>query len=243
MNVLNSILQKCDNHKKQLAVLIDPDKADANSIETICSMCNRASVDLIFVGGSLITHGDLNFTISEIKKNTSIPIVSFPGNHLQISELTDALLFISLVSSRNADMIIGQHIQAAPYIRKKNIETISTAYMLIEGGSNTTAHYLSNSNPIPREKAEIAAATAMAAEMIGYKCIYLEAGSGAKLHVPVAMIAAVKKSISLPILCGGGIRDANTAKLMADAGADVLVIGTAFEHHPALIQEIAEAIK
>lgn len=243
MNVLNSILQKFHNKKKQLAVLIDPDKADAHSLANISTLCNNAAVDLIFVGGSLITGGDLNFTISELKKLTSIPLVSFPGNHLQISELTDALLFISLVSSRNADMIIGQHIQAAPYIKKKNIEAISTAYMLVDGGSMTTAHYLSNSNPIPREKSDIAAATAMAAEIIGYKCIYLEAGSGAKLHVPPAMITAVKKSTSIPILCGGGIRDAATAKLLADAGADVLVIGTAFEHNPTLIQEIANAIR
>ena len=167
----------------------------------------------------------------------------FPGNSTQLSDKADAMLMLSLISGRNADFLIGQHVVAAPFIKKSGIETISTGYMLIESGTTTSVEYISNTRPIPREKNDIAVATAIAGELLGNKAIYLEGGSGAKMPVPAPMIKAVHRSISLPIIVGGGLRSEDDIKNALEAGADIVVIGTSLESDPEKMIKFAEIVR
>ncbi len=209
-------------------ILIDPDKLH-NNISKFIKYCSKAGVDALLIGGSLMINGDQKATIEKIKKYTSIPIIIFPGSIEQISQSADALFYISLISSRNADQIIGKHVLAAPLIKKIGIEPISTGYILVESGKITTAEYLSDSRPVPRNKPEIAASTALAAEYLGMKFIYLEAGSGAELSVPNEMVKMVSTYCSIPVIVGGGIRDAKTAREKVESGAKIIVTGNYFE--------------
>ncbi len=229
-------------NKKQLAVLIDPDKTSGNDLLNTIEIANKAKVDFFLVGGSLLLHDSLDSCITAIKSNSAIPVVLFPGNALHINTKADAVLLLSLISGRNADLLIGQHVQAAPLLKQTNIETIATGYILIDGGKPTTVSYISNTTPIPADKPEIAAATALAGEMLGLKCIYLEAGSGAQNPVPAATVSAVKKQITVPLIVGGGIRNSEAAIAACRAGADIIVIGNATEKNPELIAEIATAV-
>ncbi len=228
--------------KKQLAVLIDPDKTSGLSLQNTIAVANAAKVDFFLVGGSLLFQNSLDNCITTIKANSTIPVILFPGNALHINSKADAILLLSLISGRNADLLIGQHVQAAPLLKQANIETIATGYMLIDGGKPTTVSYISNTTPIPADKPEIAAATALAGEMLGLKSIYLEAGSGAQNPVSTAIISAVKKQINVPLIVGGGIKNAEAATAACNAGADIIVIGNATEKNPELIAEIASAI-
>jgi putative glycerol-1-phosphate prenyltransferase len=194
------------------------------------------------VGGSLITNGFWNECIEQIKSSTQIPVVLFPGNNMQIHQDADAILFLSLISGRNADLLIGKQVLAAPEVKRAGIEVIPTGYMLIEGGSNSSVMYMSNTMPIPQNKNNIAATTAMAGEMLGLKTIYMDAGSGANWPVSQEMIQAVRSSVQLPLFIGGGIRTPEQAVAACKAGADVVVVGNAFEQNPELIQTIAEAV-
>ncbi len=229
--------------KKRLAVLIDPDSVtDKNAIDKTIALCQAHHIDFILVGGSLITNGFWNECIQQIKSCTPIPVILFPGNNMQIHQDADAILFLSLISGRNADLLIGKQVLAAPEVKRAGIEVIPTGYMLIEGGSNSSVMYMSNTMPIPKNKNNIAATTAMAGEMLGLKTIYMDAGSGANWPVSQEMIQAVRSSVQLPLFVGGGIRTPEQAVAACKAGADVVVVGNAFEQNPELIQSIAEAV-
>lgn len=223
-----------------MALLIDPDKAEKSRLEKLLSSANEDLFDLIFVGGSLLTDGDLDNTIQLIKSQTTIPVLIFPGSSSQISSKADGILFLSLLSSRNPEMLIGQQVTAAPYLRKTNLEVISTAYLLIESGQQTTASYMSNSNPIPRNKAEIAASTALAGEYLGMDLTYLDGGSGAQNPVPAEMIKKVAEYTSTPIVIGGGLNTKDKILSAFNSGADIVVIGDAIEKDIHFLNELKE---
>jgi putative glycerol-1-phosphate prenyltransferase len=239
MNILNSFN---DNPGKKFAVLVDPDKGSKERFKEIAEAACESSVDYILVGGSLLTTDSLDICIQTIKDNCNIPVVLFPGNTLQISEKADAILFLSLISGRNPEMLIGNHVIAAPYLRQAGIEVIPTGYMLIDSGRMTTAMYMSNTKPIPADKDDVAACTAMAGEMLGLKMIYMDAGSGAQNPISGSMISMVKKNVDLPIVLGGGIDTPEKATMACQAGADMIVVGNAIEKNISLITSISEAV-
>ncbi len=228
--------------KKQFVVLVDPDKVDDRGIKKVADYSQKAKVDYFFVGSSLLTNNNLDHCIKSLKENSDIPVILFPGNTLQMSNLADGFLYLSLISGRNAEMLIGRHVIAAPYLKLSGLEIISTGYMLIDSGKPTTVSYMSNSSPIPAEKTDVAVCTAMAGEMLGLKLIYMDAGSGAENPVSKDMINEVSKSINVPLIIGGGICTAEKAVESARSGADVVVVGNSIESNPDLIGEIAAAI-
>jgi putative glycerol-1-phosphate prenyltransferase len=231
-----------ETNSKCLAVLVDPDKQTGESLKHLIELTENARVDFFLVGGSLLLEDRFETTISFIKKYSSIPVVIFPGNNYQISAKADAILFLSLISGRNPEYLIGQQVIAAPLIKEANIETIPTGYILIDGGRISTTSYITQTVPIPNDKPDIAVATALAGEMLGMKLIYLEAGSGAKNQVSAEMIKAVKQNISVPLIVGGGIRSAEQAEETCKAGADVVVVGNILEKEPELLMEISLAV-
>lgn len=242
--ILSNLLANTGKGNKQLAVLIDPDSiSDEATLVNTCKMSTAAGTDLILVGGSLITNGFFERSIRIIKDTTDIPVLLFPGNIMQIDEHADAILFLSLISGRNPDMLIGKHVLAAPMLKKANIEVIPTGYMLIDGGNITSVSYMSNTTPIPADKSSIAACTALAGEMLGLRTIYMDAGSGAKQPIPEKLIREVKQNITVPLFVGGGIRTPDAAKAAAQAGADIVVVGNAIEKDPTLIAKLVEAVK
>ena len=242
MNVYQSLLEKKKNGQKSFAILIDPDKVSVASLTALVDLAIKAKADYFFVGGSLVVSDNLDTCVLTIKQQCSTPIILFPGSPSQISKHADALLYLSLISGRNADLLIGQHVISAPFVKKSGLEIISTGYMVIDGGAPTTVSYISNATPIPADKADIALCTAMAGEMLGKKIIYMDAGSGAKKAISEEMISSVAGNIDIPLIVGGGIRDAEKAYLNCKAGADVIVIGNAIEKDPSLIKEMAAAI-
>ena len=229
---------KLDTTKKQIAVLIDPDKTDSKKLQKTMDAANKAHIDFFLVGGSLLLKNNLEETIVFIKKNSKKKVYLFPGNPSQICNRADGILLLSLISGRNADLLIGNHVQAAPLLKQSKLQIISTGYMLIESGTATTVSYISNTTPIPANKPEIAACTALAGEQLGLKVIYLEAGSGAQNSVSKEMIQAVKKIINIPLIVGGGIRSAAQIETAFNAGADIVVIGTAVENDIHFLEEI-----
>ena len=224
-------------------MLIDPDMGGEPAVleRTVQQAC-MAKADLIFVGGSLLTSTEFDACVGRVKHLSDRPVVLFPGSPTQLSAHADAVLFLSLISGRNPELLIGHHVTAAPTVRALGLEAIPTGYMLVDGGRTTTAHYVSQSSPIPHDKPGIAVATAMAAELLGLRTIYMDTGSGADRTVHPDMIAAVREHVDLPIIIGGGIRDGRTAQELCAAGADVLVVGTAFEQDPDLIFAMSEAV-
>jgi putative glycerol-1-phosphate prenyltransferase len=239
MNIYPTLVKDSLAGKKKFAVLVDPDKYTLESLSRVVKQSVDAGIDYFFVGGSLLMHDHQAQLITFIKENTGIPVVLFPGNNMQLNNKADGILLLSLISGRNPDMLIGRHVICAPYLKASTLEIIPTGYMLIESGQTTTVTYMSNTTPIPSNKHDIAACTAMAGEMLGMKLIYLDAGSGAANRVPVPMIKAVKASIGLPLIVGGGITSDVEAKAAFDAGADVVVVGNAIEKDPRLIALIA----
>lgn len=242
MNIYHAITEKKNQGKKQFAVLIDPDKPSDKHLEEIARIAMQSKVDYFFVGGSLLTNDNLDASIKIIKANSDIPVVIFPGNALQMSIKADAFLYLSLISGRNPELLIGAHVITAPYLKLSGLEVISTGYMLIDGGKATTVTYMSNSMPIPSDKPDIASCTAMAGEMLGMKVIFMDAGSGAQNHIPLEMVEMVSQSIDVPLIIGGGIRTPENAKKIAEAGADLIVVGNKFENNSGLIAEIANTI-
>jgi phosphoglycerol geranylgeranyltransferase len=228
--------------KKLLAVLIDPDKLEEHALINLVQEANTAAADLIFIGGSLITGTGLDTCIETVKEHSEIPVILFPGSIMQVSPKADAILYMSLISGRNPDLLIGNQVISAPYIKQINLETLSTGYMLVDCGQSTTAIYMSGSAPLPYNKPEIAACTAMAGDMLGLSQFYLDGGSGADKTVNPEIIKAVRAAVDKPIIVGGGIRNAAQAKLICEAGADVIVIGNVTEENPAIIKEIANTI-
>ena len=240
-NIYADLLAAQKRGEKRLAILFDPDKSSsAHRIQSL-KIAVECGVDYGFVGGSLVNPAILEPILLEMRAQSDIPLVLFPGSAMQLSEHADALLFLSLISGRNPELLIGQQVLAAPYLRQTNLAVISTGYMLIDGGVRTSVQYMSNTQPIPADKLDIACSTALAGEMLGLKAIYLEAGSGALNPVSVAMIAAVRGSIQIPLIVGGGIRTPEQATAAYQAGADILVIGNAVESNPELIRAIAPA--
>ena len=231
-----------DKNRKKLAVLIDPDKPTDAQILSIVEKAKAADVDFFFVGGSLLVTDSLDHCIKLIKANCDIPVLIFPGNSLQISKYCDGFLLLSLISGRNPEMLIGRHVIAAPYLKLYGNEIIPTGYMLIDSGKATSVTYMSDTTPIPHDKDDIAMCTAIAGEMLGLKLIYLEAGSGALMPVSTSMISKVSQMIKIPLIVGGGIKTPEMAAEAVKAGADVIVIGTAFEKEPEMLKKYADAI-
>lgn len=242
MNLYSSIIDKKKAGKKQIAILIDPDKPSDDEIIKIAHEATKAQVDYFFIGGSLLTTDTLNNCIKLLKNNSYIPTILFPGNTLQMTGKADAILFLSLISGRNAEMLIGRHVVSAPYIKLTGLEVISTGYMLIDSGTPTSVSYMSNSNPIPNDKVDIAACTAMAGEMLGLKMIFMDAGSGAINSVSEKMINTVSQSIDIPLIIGGGIKTPFDAEKKVKAGADLIVVGNSIEKDSSLITEMANAV-
>jgi len=225
-------------------LLLDPDKLAHEDLSHVVKHAQDAGVDAFLVGSSLMTRDIFENALTEIKRHAKIPVIIFPGSLFQISSNADAILFLSVLASRNTDLIVGNHVHAAPLIRQHKLETISTAYILVESGKLTSAHFMSDSFPIPREKPEIATAFSMAAEMFGMKMIYLEAGSGALSYVPEEMVRMVSKSVKIPVTVGGGIKNPSAAHDLAHAGASFIVTGNFFEDNgnSGKLKEFARAI-
>jgi len=236
------LLEKKKTGQKSFAVLIDPDKVNDAKIDQLTELAIAAKVDYLFVGGSLVISNHLDKVVQRIKQNCTIPAILFPGSPSQISIHADGLLYLSLISGRNPELLIGQHVISAAAVKQSGLEIISTGYMVIDGGAPTTVSYISNAAPVPADKNEIAMCTAMAGEMLGMKVIYMDAGSGAKRAVSESMIEKVAQSIEIPLIVGGGINDPEKAYRNCKAGADVLVIGNAIEKNPSLIKEMSAAI-
>jgi len=226
------------SQRKGFAVLVDPDKLDAQQLGQLVSSFEGAAPDVILVGGSLVFH-PVDETISFLKGHTDIPVYLFPGDATQLSDRADGIFFLSLISGRNPEFLIGNHVVAAPYLRRSGIDVIPTGYMLIENGHSTSVEYVSNTRPIPFGKTDLAVATAMAGELLGLKMIYLEAGSGAAKTVGIDMIAAIRKAVTVPLVVGGGIRSVQDAENVYNAGADLVVIGNRLEEFPGQIREFA----
>ena len=242
MNLYTSILEKKAKGKKLFAILIDPDKQKNSVLSLIVQKANEANVDYFFVGGSLLTNDNLDECIKTIKNNSNIPVILFPGNAMQINKNADGILFLSLISGRNPELLIGKQVISAPILKQTSLEVISTGYMLIDSGKPTTASYMSNTLPIPRNKNGIATSTAIAGEYLGMKLIYMDGGSGAEKPIEIDMIKQVSNQINIPLIVGGGICNAQKAIDNCNAGADLIVVGNAIEKNADLILEISKAV-
>ncbi|HRW20953.1 MAG TPA: geranylgeranylglyceryl/heptaprenylglyceryl phosphate synthase [Bacteroidales bacterium] len=236
-DIYNTILKKISANQRQVAVLIDPDEYSEQNLNKLFSRDISNKIDYIFVGGSII-FSDIGKCIDNIKRYSNKPVIVFPGHSTHISNNADALLLLSLISGRNPEMLIGNHIIAAPKLKQSGLEIISTGYILIENGKTSSVQYMSNTQPIPREKVDIAVATAIAGELLGLKMIYLEAGSGAANPVKNKMIESIKSNISIPLLVGGGLKTATDINSKFNAGADIVVIGNAIENNPEILSEL-----
>jgi phosphoglycerol geranylgeranyltransferase len=232
---LSTLEEARKNQSKLLAVLIDPDKTD--HIDELLGG-DQSKISCILVGGSLISKGNVDTTIEQIRKKYKGPIFIFPGDFSQVSELADGVLFLSLISGRNADLLIGKHVQFAPQIKQSGIEVIPCGYILVNSGTPTSVEYMSNTIPIPHNKPDIAAATALAGEMLGMKCMYMESGSGAEHEVSAEMVRQVSSGLQIPLIIGGGIRSRSQVEAAWKAGATMVVIGTIFEEDPSAINSL-----
>lgn len=230
-------------NKKKFAVLLDPDKVRMKQFDKILQNATESGVDYFFIGGSLIVSDMLDSTLEKIKKVCHIPIVLFPGNSFQLSYKADALLFLSLISGRNPELLIGNHVVVAPYLKISPLEIVPTGYVLIDGGVPTTVTYMSNTNPIPANKPDIAASTALAGQFLGLKTIFLDAGSGAQNPVSTDIIETVSHTIEIPLIVGGGIKTPEKVMANLKAGADLIVIGDILEKEPGLLVEFADVFK
>ncbi|HMU02056.1 MAG TPA: geranylgeranylglyceryl/heptaprenylglyceryl phosphate synthase, partial [Saprospiraceae bacterium] len=225
--IYQQFLDAKNNGEKKFVVLIDPDKVRLGKIQKVLEMSVEAGVDYFFIGGSLVVNDMLDYVLKSMKEMCHIPMILFPGNSFQLSYKADGLLFLSLISGRNADLLIGKHVITAPFLKMSPLEIISTGYMLIDGGIMTSVQYMSNTSPIPANKDDIALCTAMAGELLGLKQIYMDAGSGAKNPISESMINTVSSAINIPLIVGGGISTPEKAAANAKAGADVIVVGNA----------------
>ncbi len=240
--IYDSIVAAKQKGRKKFVVLIDPDKVRLDNMQRVLELAGEVGVDYFFIGGSLVVNNMLDHCLESIKEKCDIPIILFPGNSFQLSYRADAILFLSLISGRNADLLIGNHVITAPYLKVSPLEIIPTGYMLVDGGVPTTVSYISNTQPIPANKDDVALCTALAGEMLGLKLMYMDAGSGARNPIPTSMIEAVSSATQVPLIVGGGIRTPEKALENVRAGADVIVVGNAIEKDPELIREMAEAI-
>lgn len=240
--IYNQLTEKKRSGRKSFTVLIDPDKVDESKIDKLVSLSVDAKVDYFFVGGSLVISNYLDQCIQLIKSACNIPVILFPGAPSQVSKYADALLYLSLISGRNPELLIGQHVISAPFVRQSGLEIMPTGYMVIDGGAPTTVSYISNASPIPSDKNEIAMCTAMAGEMLGMKLIYMDSGSGAKRTITETMIEKVAGHIEAPLIVGGGITNPEKAYRNCKSGADIIVVGNAIEKDTSLIKEMSDAV-
>ncbi|MBW1654466.1 geranylgeranylglyceryl/heptaprenylglyceryl phosphate synthase [Flavobacterium quisquiliarum] len=231
ITIRQQILEAKGNGQKLLAVLLDPDKILLENVAHLIQKINESPATHIFVGGSIVQNNILEELILILKQKTTLPVVLFPGDPSQISPKADAILFLSLLSGRNPDYLIEYQVQAAPILKRTNLEVISTGYILIESGNETAVARVSKTKPLSRENLDLVLATAQAGQMLGNQLIYLEAGSGAKQPVPLEMIKLISQNIEIPIIVGGGIADLKGIQKAYNAGADLVVIGTAFENN------------
>lgn len=229
--------------KSGFAVLADPDKIAPADMHHLARLCNDAEVDYLMVGGSLLMVHQMELCIQRFKAESDIPVLLFPGSPAQVTPYADALLYLSLLSGRNADLLIGQHVASAPQVKASGLEVISTGYILVDGGLQTTVSYMSNSMPIPADKPDIALCTAWAGELQGKHIIYLDAGSGAKRPVSEEMIQKVSSHLEIPLFVGGGIRTPERVNEACKAGATITVVGNAIERDPMLIRDMAQAAR
>ncbi len=241
--VLNKIVADARKGVKSLAVLIDPDDFDESGLADLVNIALQFKVDYFFIGGSLVASGEIGTVVEHIKSCCEVPVVLFPGNAIQIHAGADAILFLSLISGRNPELLIGQHVVSAPILKRSNLEVISTGYMLIHSGKPTSVTYMSNTQPIPSDKSTLAVSTALAGEMLGHSLIYMDAGSGAEKPIPSKMIRQVRANVSLPMIIGGGLTNATKVKGAIEAGADLVVIGNGAQKNPNLLIEVSRVIK
>lgn len=241
--VYEHLLQVRQEKGAGFVVLIDPDKLPADRTDRFVDRCVEAGVDALFIGGSLIHAGEVSACVDRVKASSPLPVIGFPGALNQISPSLDAVLYLSVISSRNPEYLFGQHVSAAPLIRRLGIEPIATGYMLVESGHATTAQYMTHSLPLPRHKPEVAAATALAAEMMGMKMLFTDGGSGADAPVPPEMISAITGECSIPLIVGGGLRTPADVSRCVRSGASFVVVGNAIEDRPdpAYIADLAAA--
>lgn len=241
-SIHKSLVTLKQKKQKGFAVLVDPDSVSLKQTEQIAQQCNDAKVDYLFIGGSLMTSNHLNQCIARFKEHSDIPVSLFPGSPSQVSKEADALLYLSLISGRNPELLIGAHVVSAPAVKESGLEIISTGYIVVDGGAPTTVSYMSHSAPVPHDKNDIAVCTAMAGEFQGKNIIYMDAGSGAQNPISESMIKSVADNVSLPLVVGGGILTPEKAYNNCKAGADVIVVGNAIEKDSQLIKEMADAI-
>ncbi|NEM96303.1 geranylgeranylglyceryl/heptaprenylglyceryl phosphate synthase [Pontibacter burrus] len=241
-NNLNQPQQSKRTGRKHFAVLLDPDNLNEASCLHLLQLSEASHVDFFFVGGSLITTENQATIIQLIKQHSRIPVILFPSNSLHIDKQADGILLLSLISGRNADFLIGQHVLSAPILKASDLQVYPTGYMLVDCGRQTTASYMSGTTPIPYDKPTIASCTAMAGELLGLKYMYLDGGSGASKPVSAEMITAVCESVEVPVIVGGGINTPERAKIALDAGADVIVVGNHIEKNPGFLAEVSSVI-
>ncbi len=239
--VLTQLRAMKAQNKSGFAVLADPDKIAPADMQYLARLCNDAGVNYLFMGGSLLMVHQMELCIQRFKTESDIPVVLFPGSPAQVTPYADALLYLSLISGRNADMLIGQHVISAPQVKASGLEVISTGYMVIDGGVQTTVSYISNAQPIPADKPEIALCTAWAGELQGKHVIYMDAGSGARKPVSTEMISKVSSHLEIPLFVGGGILTPERVYENCVAGASIVVVGNAIERDPLLIRDMAQA--
>jgi putative glycerol-1-phosphate prenyltransferase len=241
MGILANIETQVAQGRKLLAYLIDPDKYQGERLDIAIDLIHDTKPDLVFVGGSLVS-AEITATVKSLKQFIQQPVILYPGSVAQFTPQADAILFISLISGRNPEFLIGNHVVSAPLIRQSGMEVLPTGYMLIDGGNTTSVQYMSNTMPIPCEKSDIAVATAMAGEYLGLRMIYMDAGSGAHQPVPPPMIRKVKSAISVPLMIGGGLNTPAKVEAACQAGADLIVIGNAAEKDPSLLMAFKKVI-
>lgn len=242
-----SIYKDLQDRKKAgnsgFAVLVDPDKVSPTDMQYLAELCNDAQVDYLLMGGSLVVEHQLDACVKRFKAESKIPVLLFPGSPAQVTPYADALLYLSLISGRNPDLLIGQHVVSAPAVKASGLEVISTGYVVVDGGVPTTVSYMSHSAPIPANKPDIALCTAWAGELQGKHIIYMDAGSGAKKPISEEMIRKVTSNIDIPTFVGGGIKDAEKVYQNCQAGANIVVVGNAIEEDPLLIRELVQVTK
>jgi len=242
-SIYRSLCDLKQSNRSGFAVLVDPDKIRTEDMPRLADLCNEAGVDYLLVGGSLVMAHQIDACIRQFKTYSEIPVLLFPGNPAQVSAYADALLYLSLISGRNPDLLIGQHVISAPMVKASGLEIISTGYMLVDGGVQTAVSYMSHSTPIPANKPDIALCTAWAGELQGKHIIYMDAGSGAKNPISEEMIYKVSSNIALPLFTGGGIQTPEKVSANCRAGATVVVVGNAIEKDLSLIKELALATR
>ncbi len=239
--IYQKILQS-RNHARLFSLLIDPENHTRESLIRLVTEADRAPVDFILVGGSLLSQG-LDRTIQTLKGHTSLPVILFPGSIMQVSSHADGIFLLSLISGRNPELLIGNHVLASKMIRKSGLEVIPTGYLLIEGGSTSSVEYVSNTKPLPADKPELISATALAGELLGHRLIYLEAGSGASQSIFPEIIREIKQHIQLPLVVGGGLKEPRDVHRVAQAGADMVVVGNALEADPSKIKDMTAVLR